>query len=59
MCEDFLYDYQEQPAPGGRCAAVLAPGNNQLGTAALYSRDVPASVPHHVPESARITSRIA
>lgn len=50
VCEDFLYDYQEPTAPGGRCAAVLAPGNNQVRTAALYSRDVP--------DSARIVSRM-
>ena len=37
VCEDFLYDYQEQPAPGGRCAAVLASRNPESRMRAVTS----------------------
>ena len=53
VCEDFLYDYQGPAAPGGRCAAVLAPA-----TATRCDRWQRPSTPGTSRVPSRITSRI-
>jgi len=58
VCEDFLYDYQGPAAPGGRCAAILAPGNTRAdrraeGRGPLLGQrpgSCPGFRPDHVPD---------